>query len=577
MIARWSVAALLLPLVIAAAGCPDTSTSSDPCAGVTCAPGRVCVAGRCEASTTGCGTGPACSSGTTCVGGQCVAACGPGSTCAGSMSCCDQVCVDTSSNTAHCSGCGKACGAVADSCVASVCHCGSSAACSGGALCCLGICAVATDAGICAPAQPVCGDSKCTGAEDCKTCPGDCGVCPTSCGNGQCDSGETCQICPGDCGKCPPVCGDGSCNGTEDCNACPADCGQCPPSCGDKKCNGTEDCKSCPQDCGVCPITCGDTTCDPTETCQTCPGDCGKCACQQGQTEKTQTGCGDCQEMSRSCQTDGSWGTWGACANRCTTTAAPICLNNVCVACQPAAQENKACACGQQTRTCGTAGAWSSWGSCVTTCGAAFSCLSGNRCGKTYTSYSSAGGGDCGSQTSGMSTIYFYCEPGDFCTSASSKTCRKYETPQAGDIYTASTSAGGPECGSKMSGMSTIYYYCKPGDSCFSSSLKECSFSGTACGAFYTSYTGGGGPECGSKMSGMSTIYYYCKPGDYCSSSSQEKCKIVTSCGAGSIYHAYTSASGAQCGSKMSGMSTIYYYCKPGDTCVSSSSRECRK
>ncbi len=50
-----------------------------------------------------------------------------------------------------------------------------------------------------------CGDSKCTGAETCKTCKTDCGECSKSayCSDGKCGSGETCRNCPADCPKCP--------------------------------------------------------------------------------------------------------------------------------------------------------------------------------------------------------------------------------------------------------------------------------------------------------------------------------------------------------------------------------------
>ena len=77
----------------------------------------------------------------------------------------------------------------------------------------------------CATAQ--CGDSVCSGGEDCTSCPGDCGACP-SCGDATCDPGEDCSSCPGDCGACP-YCGDGTCDSGEgeDCNTCESDCGTC--------------------------------------------------------------------------------------------------------------------------------------------------------------------------------------------------------------------------------------------------------------------------------------------------------------------------------------------------------------
>jgi hypothetical protein len=59
---------------------------------------------------------------------------------------------------------------------------------------------------ICLKSQmgPYCGDGKCNGGENCKSCQKDCGKC---CGNGKCDFGETCSSCTKDCGPCnkPPV------------------------------------------------------------------------------------------------------------------------------------------------------------------------------------------------------------------------------------------------------------------------------------------------------------------------------------------------------------------------------------
>ncbi len=116
---------------------------------------------------------------------------------------------------------------------------------------------------------PVCGDTKCNGAETCDSCPADCGAC---CPNGLCDFGETCSTCTADCGACPS-CGDGKCNGTETCSTCPGDCGAC---CPNGKCDNGETCSTCTADCGACP-SCGDGKCNGTETCSTCPGDCGAC------------------------------------------------------------------------------------------------------------------------------------------------------------------------------------------------------------------------------------------------------------------------------------------------------------
>jgi hypothetical protein len=68
------------------------------------------------------------------------------------------------------------------------------------------------------------------------------------------------QDCDGKDLPCPPKCGDKKCNGTEDCKTCPQDCGECAPVCGDGQCNGKENCQTCPGDCGSCPSTCDNFT-----------------------------------------------------------------------------------------------------------------------------------------------------------------------------------------------------------------------------------------------------------------------------------------------------------------------------
>ena len=52
-----------------------------------------------------------------------------------------------------------------------------------------------------------CGDTRCTGTENCKTCKQDCGECTKDayCGDGKCGGGENCRNCPGDCPKCPLI------------------------------------------------------------------------------------------------------------------------------------------------------------------------------------------------------------------------------------------------------------------------------------------------------------------------------------------------------------------------------------
>ncbi len=56
-----------------------------------------------------------------------------------------------------------------------------------------------------------------------------CGTTATYCGDSVCSGAETCSTCPGDCGTCvvTPYCGDSACNGTETCSTCPGDCGVC--------------------------------------------------------------------------------------------------------------------------------------------------------------------------------------------------------------------------------------------------------------------------------------------------------------------------------------------------------------
>jgi len=64
------VAALHL-LLVALAGCPGST--ADPCAAVTCAPGRTCVDGKCEQDQDVCTSTAECGSGQICSGGRCVA------------------------------------------------------------------------------------------------------------------------------------------------------------------------------------------------------------------------------------------------------------------------------------------------------------------------------------------------------------------------------------------------------------------------------------------------------------------------------------------------------------------------
>jgi hypothetical protein len=201
--------------------------------------------------------------------------------------------------------------------------------------------------------------------------------------------------------------------------------------------------------------------------------------------------------------------------------------------------------------------------------------MSGDKCGKNYDAYSGAGGPDCGKKSSSGGYLYFFCEPGDYCESSSLRRCRTYENPQLGDLYHAYTGAGGPDCGKQSTSSGYKYYFCKPGDYCESSSLKRCSFVGTTCDSRYHAYSGGGGPECGKQSTSSGYKYFFCQPGDYCESSSLKRCLVRTSCPAPATYHAYSSAGGPQCGKKSTSVGYQYFYCKPGDSCKSSSLKRC--
>jgi len=136
------------------------------------------------------------------------------------------------------------------------------------------------------------------------------------------------------------------------------------------------------------------------------------------------TGCQPCQQKSHACLPSGQWGAWGACVSTCTASA-PYCVNNLCKPCTPGASEKQACPCGEKTRTCAASGDWSSWGSCVTVCSGTFTCISG-RCAKDYTAYESAGGPECGSKYLGSAGyLYYYCKPLDTCKSSSQKLCQQ--------------------------------------------------------------------------------------------------------------------------------------------------------
>ncbi|UQA62117.1 hypothetical protein [Polyangium aurulentum] len=132
----------------------------------------------------------------------------------------------------------------------------------------------------------VCGDGKCDGNEDCKSCAADCGTCGKTCNHDECVAGDKLSAACSKCAEavcaadafCCTVAWDGLCVKEVD-TYCKKGCEVEPPKCGDNICDtiSGESCSTCAADCGACP-TCGDGVCDPmTENCQSCAADCGSC------------------------------------------------------------------------------------------------------------------------------------------------------------------------------------------------------------------------------------------------------------------------------------------------------------
>lgn len=121
--------------------------------------------------------------------------------------------------------------------------------------------------------QPYCGDERCNGSEDAKTCPEDCQSCAlrSTCESCLMDDPlrERCWFCTNN-GKCVHSLGDCTGSSFYTMNQCDD------PYCGDGTCDSGESCSKCEVDCGACPY-CGDGTCDSNETCQSCKSDCGAC------------------------------------------------------------------------------------------------------------------------------------------------------------------------------------------------------------------------------------------------------------------------------------------------------------
>jgi len=111
--------------------------------------------------------------------------------------------------------------------------------------------------------------------------------------------------------------------------------------------------------------------------------------------------------------------------------------------------------------------------------------------------------------------------------------------------------------------------------SCNTTCYSGFSCSSNRCIDTYTAYSSGGGPQCGYVYSGSYKTYQYCQPGDYCLSSSARSCRKYQTTQVGDIYHAYQNAGGPQCGYFYSGSYKTYVYCKGGDTCKSSSGMQC--
>lgn len=152
-----------------------------------------------------------------------------------------------------------------------------------------------------------CGDSSCTGTENCYSCAYDCGGCytgccllhPTSCGTNK--SAEECadhlachwdtsaQVCAWTEGICETVdapqatCEEYGCRWNTDAR-CTGIISGCVPSCSGKSCgsNGCGgSCGTCPANAscsnGVCLTLCGNGYCSGSENCNNCSSDCGIC------------------------------------------------------------------------------------------------------------------------------------------------------------------------------------------------------------------------------------------------------------------------------------------------------------
>lgn len=441
------------------AGCPGTSELVICANDEPCGPGQECVAGKCVG--TACKSGE-CPEGSACILGTCIPTCGAGAatSCTKGLTCCSKLCVDLEEGVNDCGSCGNSCRPYGDRCVRGACQCGTFSSCVLGKICCKGACTDADKNGRCPGAGPPDAGVDLPPKLDTKPWPPDVTPWPP-------DVKPWPDLPPKlDTKPWPPdmpVVQKDAPQPIKDSKPWP-DYKKWP----DYKV--WPDVKPWPDTAPPKP-TCGDGKCNGTETCLSCVFDCGTCPCTPGQKQSGKLGCGPCMMRQRTCSSAGQWNAYSGCTYQCSSVQ--FCVNDTCKPCWPGTAQSKACSCGTQTRTCKQSGDWGGWTSCVSTCQGGFSCISA-RCGRYYTAFSGAGGPECGSKVSGYSTIYYYCKPGDWCYSTYQKSCRVITACGAGSYYHAYSKAGGAMCGSKTSGYSTIYYYCKPMDTCVSSYQKKC-------------------------------------------------------------------------------------------------------
>jgi hypothetical protein len=414
-----------------------------------CGPGQMCCSGQCKApacsSDSECGDANSCTL-DSCVGaGTCDARCEHGqvTSCLNDDGCCPGSCNALNDN--DCSvQCGNGLCEPGESCQSCSRDCG----CSGGTLCCNGVCV-----------EPACvSDSQCDDSKDCtldrclnsNTCLARCetqaitqcangdGCCPDSCdanndndcvakcGNGLCEPGESCESCQQDCGcSSGTVCRSGlcvepACSSDTDCDdedACTLDgCimpGTCEAECAYEQrssCANNDGC--CPAGCTSsddddCSASCGNGVCESSENCLRCRQDCG---CMGGQlccsglcVEPRCSSDYDCGD-GKSCTVD-----WclnpGSCVAECDNREIAVCMHNdgCCASgCSSATDSDCSSSCGNRLceagesctsceQDCGCGSGLCCGGMCVEPlCVADYECDDGSAC--TIDSCSGAGG-----------------------------------------------------------------------------------------------------------------------------------------------------------------------------------------